>query len=152
MPEVRHMHGAEAITTSACVFRLVAFVQQLCLSELAGEALTGAASDGGVRHDWFDLQVKGLHGDSMPQRSAISRVRSLRRSNSSGKMAAPSNSRLARALQRSPHSTPAALQRHPNLALTESEEVQETLLTVPSEPYAAGEGDSPRLFSKTICP
>ncbi len=103
-----------------------------------------------MRHEWFDLQVKGLHGgDSMPQRSAISRVRSLRRSNSSGKLTVPSNSRLARALQRSQHSTPAALQRHPNLALTESEEVQETLLTAPSEPYAAGEGDSPRLFSET---
>ncbi|DBA67073.1 TPA: hypothetical protein ACH3X2_001401 [Trebouxia sp. C0005] len=89
-------------------------------------------------------QVKGLHGDSMPQRSAISRVRSLRRSNSSGISTAPSNSRLVRALQRSQHSTPAVLQRHPNLAPTESEEVQETLLTAPSEPYAAGEGDSPR--------
>ncbi|DBB06469.1 TPA: Tricalbin-2 [Trebouxia sp. C0004] len=89
-------------------------------------------------------KVKGLHGDSLPQRSAISRVRSLRRSNSSSKITAPSNSRLARALQRSQHSMPVALQRHPNLALTESEEVQETLLTAFSEPYAAGEGDSPR--------
>jgi len=124
---------------------------KLCVSDLAGEALTQAACDEGVRRDWFNLQVKGLHGDSMPQRSAISRVRSLRRSNSSGKITAPSNSRLARALQRSQHSTPAALQRHPNLALTESEEVQETLLTAPSEPYAAGEGDSPRLFSETSC-
>lgn len=112
---------------------------------------TKAASDEGWRHDWFNLQVKGLHGDSLPQRSAISRVRSLGRSNSSGKISAPSNSRLARALQRSQHSTPAALQRHPYLALTESEEVQETLLTAPSEPYAAGEGDSPRLFSETSC-
>ena len=41
------------------------------------------------------------------------------------------------------------MQRHPNLALTETEEVQETLLTAPSESQiaGAGEGDSPRLLS-----
>ena len=41
------------------------------------------------------------------------------------------------------------MQRHPNLSLTETEEVQETLLTAPSESQiaGAGEGDSPRLSS-----
>lgn len=93
--------------------------------------------------------MKGLYNDLLVQRSAISRVRTLRRSNSSSKIYAPPHSRLARVLQRSQHSTPVSMQRNPNLAmaLTENEEVQETLLSAPTESnLAAGEGDSPRLF------
>ena len=47
MPEAGYMRGAEAMTTSTCVCCLVAFVQDLCLSDLAEEALTRAASDEG---------------------------------------------------------------------------------------------------------
>lgn len=97
-------------------------------------------------HMW--AQVKGLQGPSevLPQRSAVSRVSTLRRSDSSSKLLSPrSNSKLARVLHRSQHSTPATLQRQGSFAPVEVEEVQETLQAAPSEPTAgAAEGDSPR--------
>lgn len=93
-------------------------------------------------------QVKGLQGSSevLPQRSAVSRVSTLRRSNSSSKLLSPrSNSKLARVLHRSQHSTPAAMQRQGPFAPAEAEEVQETMQAAPSESNAgAAEGDSPR--------
>ena len=96
------------------------------------------------------MQVKGLQGspDLLPQRSPVSRVSTLRRSNSSSKLLTPrSNSRVARALHRSQHSTPATVQRDgAPLGRQESEEVQETMMGVPSESNAGlGENDSPRL-------
>ena len=99
------------------------------------------------------MQVKGLQTDLVPQRSAISRARTLRRSNSSSKMSSPSHSRLARVLHRSQHSTPGAMQRHQMLSPADSEEIQETLMTAPSESNVApGEGDSPRWPSLPVWP
>ena len=90
--------------------------------------------------------MKGLHDDLLPQRCAISRVHPVRRSNSSSSLLAAPH-RLARVLQRSQHSTPVFMQRHPDFAPPEFEEIQETLLSAPSESHhGAGEGDSPRLF------
>lgn len=82
----------------------------------------------------------------LPQRSAVSRVSTLRRSDSSSKLLSPrSNSKLARVLHRSQHSTPAAVQRQGPFAPVESEEVEETMQAAPSESNAeAAEGDSPR--------
>ena len=86
------------------------------------------------------MQVKGLQGspDLLPQRSPMSRVNTLRRSNSSSKLASPrSSSRLARALHRSHTSTAAARD--------ESEEVQDTMNGAPSEAYTGtGDSESPR--------
>ena len=84
----------------------------------------------------------------LPQRSPVSRVSTLRRSNSSSKLLSPrSNSRVVRALQRSQHSTPATVQRDgAPFGRQESEEVQETMMGAPSESNAGfGENDSPRL-------
>ena len=97
-------------------------------------------------HMW--VQVKGLQGspELLPQRSAGSRVNTLRRSNSSSKLLSPrSNSKLARVLHRSQHSTPAALQTQGAFGRADLEEVQETMQAAPSESNAgAGETDSPR--------
>lgn len=97
-------------------------------------------------HKW--LQVKGLQGspELLPQRSTVSRVNSLRRSNSSSKLVSPrSHSKLARVLHRSQHSTPAAMQRQGPFGRADSEEVQETMQAAPSESNAgAAESDSPR--------
>ena len=94
------------------------------------------------------VQVKGLPGssDMLPQRSAVSRVSTLSRSNSTSRMVTPrSHSKLAHVLHRSQHSTPAALQRHAPFGRSGSEEIQETMHAAPSESNAgAAESDSPR--------
>ena len=99
-----------------------------------------------LMHMW--VQVKGLQGspELLPQRSAASRVSTLRRSNSSSKLLSPrSHSKLGRVLHRSQHSTPAAMQRQGPFGRADSEEVQETLQVAPSESNAgAAESDSPR--------
>ena len=93
------------------------------------------------------VQVKGLQGspELLPQRP-VSRVNTLRRSNSSSKLLSPrSHSKLARVLHRSQHSTPAAVQRQGPYGPADSEEIQETMQAAPSESYAgAAEDDSPR--------
>ena len=97
-----------------------------------------------MMHMW--VQVKGLQGfpELLPQRSAVSRVSTLRRSNSSSKLLSPrSHSKLARVLHRSQHSTPGALQRQGMSGRADSEEVQETMQAAPSDAGAA-ESDSPR--------
>lgn len=88
------------------------------------------------------MQVKGLTQTLKPSGPTPP----LRRANSSSKSLTPrSNSRLGRVLQRSQHSTPAALQRQGHLGRGDPEEVQDTLPASPSDSDTGPvENNSPR--------